>query len=145
MYLETLEKLDIELTNLCNLKCPYCLRVSPIMKDSLKLSNQIESLDKNKILNNFKGIAELLELAKKNAPNIAKETPVTAQNGHGAVTTHTSENNALHANTKAGIAGQHQQTGNNTYVSNMGNPGKMMISVQFQNTVLNGFVQTRQI
>ena len=29
MYLETLEKLDIELTNLCNLKCPYCLRVSP--------------------------------------------------------------------------------------------------------------------
>ena len=110
-----------------------------------KLSKQIESLDKNKILNNFKGIAELLELAKKNAPNIAKETPVTAQNGHGAVTTHTSENNALHANTKAGIAGQHQQTGNNTYVSNMGNPGKMMISVQFQNTVLNGFVQTRQI
>ena len=42
MYLETLEKLDIELTNLCNLKCPYCLRVSPTMKDSLKVSNQID-------------------------------------------------------------------------------------------------------
>ena len=29
MYLETLEKLDIELTNLCNSKCLYYLRVSP--------------------------------------------------------------------------------------------------------------------
>ncbi len=36
MYLETLEKLDIELTNKCNLKCPYCLKVKPNLRKFVK-------------------------------------------------------------------------------------------------------------
>jgi MoaA/NifB/PqqE/SkfB family radical SAM enzyme len=36
MYLETLEKLDIELTNTCNLKCPYCLKVKPNLRKFVK-------------------------------------------------------------------------------------------------------------
>ena len=36
MYLETLEKLDIELTNICNLKCPYCLKVKPNLRKFVK-------------------------------------------------------------------------------------------------------------
>lgn len=36
MYLETLEKLDIELTNKCNLKCPYCLKVKPSLRKFVK-------------------------------------------------------------------------------------------------------------
>ena len=46
MYLETLEKLDIELTNTCNLKCPYCLKVKPSLKEFIK---NFQELDYKKI------------------------------------------------------------------------------------------------
>lgn len=42
MYLETLENLDIELTNMCNLKCVYCLKVNPLMKNYIKTPNQLD-------------------------------------------------------------------------------------------------------
>lgn len=42
MYLETLEKLDIELTNTCNLKCPYCLKVKPSLKEFVKNFQELD-------------------------------------------------------------------------------------------------------
>lgn len=109
------------------------------MTTSVKnLKSQIESLDENKILQNFESISAMLELAKQQGEAIANGTNNGQKNGSNQVSVVGTNGQNGGANNGRAVRG-----GNSTIVNgNMS--GKQVVTFIFSNTRFNGTMEVGQ-
>ena len=109
------------------------------MTTSVKnLKSQIESLDENKILQNFESISAMLELAKQQGEAIANGTNNGRKNGNNQVTA--VRNNGQNGGTNNGRTVR----GGNSTIVNGNMSGKKVVTYIFSNTRFNGTMEVGQ-
>ena len=109
------------------------------MTTSVKnLKSQIESLDENKILQNFESISAMLELAKQQGEAIANGTNNGQKNASNQVSA--VGNNGQNGGTNNGRAVR----GGNSTIVNGNMSGKQVVTFIFSNTRFNGTMEVGQ-
>ena len=109
------------------------------MTTSVKnLKSQIESLDENKILQNFESISAMLELAKQQGEAIANGTNNGQNNGNNQATA--VRNNGQNGGANNGRAVR----GGNSTIVNGNMSGKQVVAFIFSNTRFNGTMEVGQ-
>ena len=102
------------------------------------LKNQIESLDENKIFQNFKSIAAMLELAKQQSEGIANGVNNGQNNS-------SNQGLAVRNNGQNGGANNGREVrGGNTTIVNGNMSGKQVVTFIFSNTRFNGTMEVGQ-
>ena len=109
------------------------------MTTSVKnLKSQIESLDENKILQNFESISAMLELAKQQGEAIANGTNNSQNNSNNQGTA--VRNNGQNGGANNGRAVR----GGNSTIVNGNMSGKQVVTFIFSNTRFNGTMEVGQ-
>ena len=109
------------------------------MTTSVKnLKSQIESLDENKILQNFESISAMLELAKQQGEGIANGTNNGQNNSNNQSTA--VRNNGQNGGANNGRAVR----GGNSTIVNGNMSGKQVVTFIFSNTRFNGTMEVGQ-
>ena len=101
------------------------------------MSDKINNLDKDKLVNTWAGVTSLLKAAEESGRSMVPSTSHT-QN------TITSTNQGNPNNTKDVSNTTNNTTNNHNYLGRQ-NSRQTMVEFRFQNTILNGFMTTHQM
>ena len=109
------------------------------MTTSVKnLKSQIESLDENKILQNFESISAMLELAKQQGEAITNGTNNGQKNGSNQVSVVGTNGQ------NGGVNNGRTARGGNSTIVNGNMSGKQVVTFIFSNTRFNGTMEVGQ-